>query len=170
MEHQPEEPEEQEQPAAAHPLMSEAFEKALRDGDVGEMRRLLDGGESVNCVHQHGTTPIMLALFRRELAIIQLLAERGADLSMVDNVNWSLLHIAALGGGRECIEWVLDNTTIDVNSTSHLGETPLMMSLDSNELEAAKLLVENGANLFLKKIMVYVSSMSMSRMILMKLF
>jgi hypothetical protein len=127
---QQQEAEEQEQPAAAHPLMSVAFKKALRDDDLGEVGRLIDDGESVNCVNQNtGSTPIMLALFRRELAIIQMLAERGADLSMVDNEGLNLLHNAALGGDRECTEWVFASTTIDVNATVQLGETPLMMSL-----------------------------------------
>jgi ankyrin repeat protein len=63
----------------------------------------------------------------------------------------NLLHDAAFVGNREGIEWVLANTTIDVNSTtSTKGETPIMGPLYYNDLDTSKLLIERGANLFLK--------------------
>jgi hypothetical protein len=45
---------------------------------------------------------------------------------------------------------VFDNTTIDVNSTTSSGETPIMLSIERNKLDVCKLLIEKGANLFLK--------------------
>jgi hypothetical protein len=60
------------------------------------------------------------------------------------------LHYAAIADGRDCIEWVLANTTIDVNSPTTSGETPIMKFLESGQLGGSKLLVEKGANLFMK--------------------
>jgi hypothetical protein len=57
---------------------------------------------------------------------------------------------AAWGGNGDCIEWVFANTTIDVNATTSSGKTPIMWSLDNNTLDASKLLIERGANLFMK--------------------
>jgi ankyrin repeat protein len=56
----------------------------------------------------------------------------------------------AMGDNRECTEWVFDNTTIDVNSTTSSGETPIMLSIERNKLDVCKLLIEKGANLFMK--------------------
>jgi hypothetical protein len=45
---------------------------------------------------------------------------------------------------------VLANTSIDVNSTTNIGNTPIWFASTNDHLDAAKLLVESGANLFLK--------------------
>jgi hypothetical protein len=45
---------------------------------------------------------------------------------------------------------VLANISIDVNSTNNYGTTPITWALNYNELDAGKLLVEKGANLFKK--------------------
>jgi hypothetical protein len=44
----------------------------------------------------------------------------------------------------------LSNTTIDVNSTEIIGRTPIKITLMKNMLDAGMLLVEKGANLFMK--------------------
>jgi ankyrin repeat protein len=85
------------------------------------------------------------------LHVVQMLADRGADLSMVDNEGWNLLHYAAIGCDCQCIEWVFANTMIVVNSiTTDQGETPIMHSLQRNNLKTSKLLIERGAYLFMK--------------------
>jgi hypothetical protein len=113
---------------------------ACFSGDEDEVVRLLDDGESVNCaVSSSGATPIMLAMLYKRLRVVQALAYRGADFTMVNAVGWNLLHYAAFNGSRECI-----------NSTTMKGETPIMFSLIYNDLNEANILVEKGANLFLK--------------------
>jgi hypothetical protein len=122
---------------------------ACLSGGVDEVVKLLKK-ESVNGVDSTGATPIMLAIMYNRLHIVQVLADRGADLTMVDDDGLSLLHHAAYIGCRESINWVLANTTIDVNSTRTDVATPIMFSIKYNSLDEAKLLVEKGANLFLK--------------------
>jgi ankyrin repeat protein len=126
------------------------MDDACYDGFVGKVEKLLDAGESVNSVNDLGQTPIMSALMYNDLHIFQVLADRGAALTMVSNKKANLLHYAAYSGYPECINWVLANTTIDINSTTTEGITPIMFSLMRNELNGAKFLVEKGANLFMK--------------------
>jgi hypothetical protein len=147
---QHDEPEEQQPPPAAHPAMSTGLKNACYHGDVGEIRSLLDDGESVNCVTTVGNTPIVLAMRFTHLHVVQMLADKGADLTMVDNEGLNLLHNAADVGNVDCLKWVLANTTIDVNSTINDGETSIAISLFYQKLDAAKYLIENGANLFMK--------------------
>jgi ankyrin repeat protein len=122
---------------------------AIYHGNVGKVRRLLDSGEDENGV-VGGITPIMTALYHGNMSVVRLLHERGADLSMVTDNRSNTLHIAARGGDVECINYVLANTTIDVNSTNNHGTTPIRYALAYDKLDAAKLLVEKGANLFKK--------------------
>jgi ankyrin repeat protein len=115
---------------------------------------LLDAGKDVNCVDTFDTTPIMWALDGGQLLAAIMLFGRGADLSRVNNYGSNLLH-SAVAGGRECIEWVLANTSIDVNSAANNGSTPIRSALINNRLDVAKLLVERGANPFMKVIKGY---------------
>jgi ankyrin repeat protein len=122
---------------------------AIRDGRVEDVRRLLDAGEDVNGVDPGGTNHVMVALHNGQLAVVRLLHSRGAVLSRVYFRGRNALHGAAIGGSVDCIEWVLDNTTIDVNSTDNDGTTPIMVTIH-DDLMASNLLVERGANLFLR--------------------
>ena len=61
-----------------------------------------------------------------------------------------MLIYAANGGNVECIKWAFANTTIDVNSTNNYGVTALFSAVFYDRLEAAKFLVEKGANPFIK--------------------
>jgi hypothetical protein len=71
-------------------------------------------------------------------------------LSIVDNDGENLLHYAVRSGSNECVNWLLDNSAIDVNSAANDDNTPMMKALRQNWLDIAKLLVERGANLFMK--------------------
>ena len=122
---------------------------ACIDGDVVAIVRQLDAGKSVNCADDDGATSITWAIFYCHLDAVVMLAERGADLSRVDSHDgWNLFHLAARGGDCRCINWVLANTNIDINSTDNDGYTPIWWAIDYDNLDAGKLLVEKGANLF----------------------
>jgi hypothetical protein len=123
-----------------------AMYNACVNGRVDEVRRLLDAGGDVNGFMNW--TPVMDALRNGHIAVVRLMHDRGADLSRVDGSGRIVLHKAASGGNVECIEFVLAVTTIDVNSTNNFGTTPIMNAM--SRLEASKLLVERGANLFAK--------------------
>jgi ankyrin repeat protein len=104
----------------------------------------------VNSTDDDGTTPVMEAFCNGELEAAKVLVERGSDLLCVDNDGWNALHYAAEGGDLDCVEWLLANAAIDVNSVDLFGEASIAKALSSNELNAANLLVEKGANLFMK--------------------
>jgi ankyrin repeat protein len=102
-------------------VMGDAMERACREGDVETIVRLLDAGKNLNCVSGEDITPIMFALWHGQLNTAIMLAGRGADLSTVDGAGWTALHCSSHGGNRQCIEWVLANTTIDINSSNNEG-------------------------------------------------
>jgi hypothetical protein len=129
-------------------VMSDPLEQACKHGNISKIITLL--GKDVNSVNTEGWTPIMVALRRRNLQVVKLLVSRGADLGVVTSNGWNVLHFAARGGDRECIHWVLHNTSITVNSVDNGGDTPIIDALDYGRQQAAELLVEKGANLFLK--------------------
>jgi hypothetical protein len=131
-------------------VMNDDMEEACQGGDVESNNSLLDEGKSVNCLDSDGLTPIMLALKYCHIEAVIMLAGRGADLSRITNGGWNMLHFATLGGARDCVKWVLANTTININTTTNIGNTPIYLAANDSNIDAAKLLVEKGANLFLK--------------------
>jgi ankyrin repeat protein len=104
----------------------------------------------VNSVSHIGWTPVMHALWNGKKRAAKALFKRGADLSRLSYRGWNTLHIAAEGGDQECVKWVLAKTSINVNSTANRGRTAIGCALNNNKSRVGKLLVEKGANLFLK--------------------
>jgi ankyrin repeat protein len=131
--------------------MEELMVTACRNGNAKEVNRLFDAGwlEDVNGVDIGGWTYIMEALQAGQWAVVELLHAKGADLSRVTGSGFNMLHHAASGGNVECIELVLANTPIDVNSKDDYGDMPIIFTINDS-LMASNLLVERGANLFLK--------------------
>jgi ankyrin repeat protein len=130
---------------------------ACQAGDVKSIISLLDAGKSVNCVSAAGMTPITLALHYGRFNAVIMLARRGADLSRVDNDGWNVLYHASQGGDCECIEWVLANTSIDINNSTDIqGDTPIMSAICYARLDAAKLLLRGVPTSSKRTIMVQV--------------
>jgi hypothetical protein len=148
--HQHDELEEGQEPPADHPEMNRSLRNACFNGRVDDVRLLLDAGEDVNG-RVYGSTLVMRSLNSGHVAVAKLLHARGAELSRLDSDNsgWNLLHFAANGGNFECIGWMLANTTIGINSTTTTGDTPILRSLRYHYLNARKLLIEKGSNLFM---------------------
>jgi hypothetical protein len=144
------EEEEDDDPLVMNDGGATGMRTACADGDVDWIVSLLDGGKSVNCVNDYGETPITMALRNGHVEAVIMLVGRGADLSWITNIGWNMLHNAAFGGDRDCIEWVLANTMININTTYNNGYTPINIAVYNRHIDVAKLLVERGANLFLK--------------------
>jgi ankyrin repeat protein len=129
------------------PTASGEMKRAVDANDTGKIIILVDAGESPNSVDELGHTIVMRALLKGKLEAAKALFEKGADLLWVSDYGATALHYAARGGDVDCIEWVYTKTTLDVNSTSTDGGTPVMRAIWNGRLEAAKELLKRGANL-----------------------
>jgi hypothetical protein len=138
-------------PPVDRPDMSHEMMVASKKGDAQAIVRLVAGGEDVNCVDDRLLTPVVRVLAcGYGLDVVKALIDIGADLSIVNNEDYNVIHCAASGGNIECIDYMLANTTFDIDSSHNNGPTPLTLSLMKGHYEASKFLVEKGANLFAK--------------------
>ena len=64
----------------------------------------------------------------------------------MQNKNTSLLHLAAHGGHKEVVEFLLAEGS-NVNSKSRHGKTPLHSAAMKGHLGVVEILVRNGADL-----------------------
>jgi uncharacterized protein len=91
-------------------------------------------------------SPLMLAAFRGQKGLVELLIWRDAD---VNKTGWTPLHYAASGGHAAIAKLLLDHSAY-IDAESPNGTTPLMMAAMYGTPDVVKLLIDEGADATLK--------------------
>lgn len=92
---------------------------------------------------------LMDCVKNKDLKKLQELHLRGADLTVLDQSGWSLLHHAVSAGSKDMVRYILDNAPselIDVTEKLH-GETVLHQAASLCHRTICHYLVEAGASL-----------------------
>jgi ankyrin repeat protein len=153
---------------SANPDGETALMTAISGGDFSVVELLVNAGANVNTVEKfHNQTPLMYAAAanRNASKMVKLLLSKGADVKpralysdwpsqvtsepraqyrSVGGLN-ALLY-AARNGCYPCVEDLIA-AGADVNLPTPEGITPLMIALDNQHNDVAKLLMDKGANL-----------------------
>ncbi|MDI1245616.1 MAG: ankyrin repeat domain-containing protein [Rhodoferax sp.] len=90
--------------------------------------------------------PLMLAALKGEKELCQLMIQKGAD---VNKPGWAPLHYAATNGHLEVVRLLLDEHAY-IDAASPNNTTPLMMAAQYGTPAAVKLLLEAGADPWLR--------------------
>ncbi len=153
---------------SANPDGETALMTAISGGDISVVQLLVDAGANVNTVEKfHNQTPLMYAAAanRNASKMVKLLLSKGADVkpralysdwpSQVTSEprtqyrsvgGLTALLYAARNGCYPCVEDLIA-AGADVNVPTPEGITPLMIALDNEHNDVAKLLMDKGANL-----------------------
>src|SRR5579863_9746473 len=140
---------------------------AIKTGELPAIEMLIKAGANVNNVEKfHNQTPLMWAADAPKNAgeIVKLLLSKGASVkpralyrdweSQITSEpraqyrpvgGLTALLYAARGGCYDCVE-ALIGAGADVNLPTPEGVTPLMLALDNDHNDVAKLLLDRGAN------------------------
>ena len=140
---------------------------AIKTGDLPIVQMLINADANVNTVEKlHKQTPLMYAAAAEKNAgeIVKLLLSKGADVKPRSlSYDWpshiseeprvqyhpfgglTALLYAARDGCYECVEALIAKGA-DVNVPTPEGVTPLMIALDNDNNDIAKLLLDHGAN------------------------
>ncbi len=138
---------------------------AASTGVVDVAQLLLDAGANVNAIEEwRGQTALIWAASNGHGPMAKLLIEHGANVSLrAASTDWGSqittepraqyrptggltpLLYAARSGCEECITAILD-AGADVDFPTPEAITPLMVAIDNYRYDAAKLLLERGAN------------------------
>ncbi len=120
---------------------------AAHFGHLDTMRLLLDRGADASVVSRHpvGATPLIAALFGRQVEAARMLIERGADVDTKrggkgwPRAGWSPLHYAAAYGFVDIVALLLERgASSDARDDS--GSSPLDVAREAGQEEAAGLL------------------------------
>jgi ankyrin repeat protein len=119
---------------------------AVYEGDVAEVRRLLDAGADVTLANKYGATPMSLAAEVGHAEILTLLLEAGADADSPNPEGQTALMAVARTGNVEAARALLDHgATIDARE-GWGGQTALMWASARRHPEMMDLLISHGAD------------------------
>jgi ankyrin repeat protein len=117
-------------------------------GRPDAVQRALDASRDLLDAHgADGHTPLGLACFFGASAVVRLLLERGADVSVAaaNEMRVQPLHAAVAGRDAEVVALLLARGA-DVNARQQVGYTPLMGAAGAGREDLVDLLLAHGAD------------------------
>uniref|UniRef100_A0A183EC13 ANK_REP_REGION domain-containing protein n=1 Tax=Gongylonema pulchrum TaxID=637853 RepID=A0A183EC13_9BILA len=98
---------------------------ATFNGNWDFVELLLKSNASPNVRNKQGMTAAHWAALSGHSEVLKLLAANGVDLRLRDQHIRTVLHYAALSGDMDTVNFVLEKTTIPIDSRCSVGYTPL---------------------------------------------
>ena len=123
---------------------SDVADAAMR-GDTATVRRLLQKASDVNAPQVDGATALHWAVYRDDLAMVDLLIRAGARPSVTNRAGMSPLAMAALYGSPQIVDRLL-KAGADAKAVGPSGETMVMYAARNGRPDTIRLLVEAGAD------------------------
>ena len=121
---------------------------------------LYDNNANLNLQNMHGTTPLMVSVWRKEddtfydIRIIRNLLDKGADPNAAtNNSRTTALHSISIAGNNPFVSLLLTKKYLaNINQQNINGSTALMLAVEFEHLDTVKILLENGADPNIKNI------------------
>ncbi|XP_071115855.1 uncharacterized protein [Haliotis cracherodii] len=130
--------------ATPSPADCEDLSDASRWGNLKKVKRLLSQGVDVNC-RWWSWTPVMRAAYEGHRDLVELLVSEGADVSVVDEYDYNILHYACAGGDLETVKFVLSLHVVDIDARGNNGRTAADEARLRGHTRVVDLLVSRGA-------------------------
>jgi len=101
--------------------------QAAADGDLEQVRTLLDQGEEINSADNDGDTPLSMAAMYGHEVVVELLLGRGAEVDCVNNNQETPLLFAASEGYTAVVHLLLKKDA-EVDCANSEEDTPLSIA------------------------------------------
>lgn len=132
---------------ATQPDGTTALAWAAHWDDLETADLLIRAGAEVNTANQYGVTPLSLASANGSGAMVEKLLQAGANPNVAKPTGETPLLVAARSGSAGALQLLLAHGA-DVNAKeSWRGQTALMWAVAEQHVEAARVLVERGADI-----------------------
>lgn len=119
---------------------------AVNEGSIkGTKAVLQEGSVDVDQGTPKGRTPLMLAASKGYTRIIRLLLDRGADLTIANEIGDTALHNSADHGHVPATKMLM-KAGADLEAANIGGATPLHLAAHEGQAEVMSALIEAGAN------------------------
>jgi ankyrin repeat protein len=117
-------------------------------GDLARVKSLIEEGANVNAENLKGDAPIDIAMMSNRKDVVELLIEKGAELSM---------HVAAYLGDIDKVKSFIETGTSVNVELGRGGRTPLYLAVKNKHKDVAKLLIDKGADVSSIHLLYYAS-------------
>ncbi|XP_027724368.1 2-5A-dependent ribonuclease [Vombatus ursinus] len=118
--------------------------QAVKEGNIGWVQELLEGGEDINVQVEGGWTPLHNAVKEGHKNIVQLLLEKGADAHIKKDNGATPFIVAGIVGNVELLKLFLSKGA-NINEYDNHGFTAFMEAACYGQVDALEFLYENGA-------------------------
>jgi ankyrin repeat protein len=140
--------------AQVPPLHSEAaaytgLHAAAWQGDLPRLQQLVasEGKQILNARDPYGRTPLHVATFARQRAVIRALAQAGADLNLMESDRYDAVTIASVADDEESLQVLLQLGAKAGQTTSRYDGTALIAAAHLGHDGVVRQLIAAGAPL-----------------------
>ena len=128
------------------PYSPDIFE-ACRKGDLATVEQIYNSDlPIINSEDQKGFTPLIIAVYNNQPAIVKFLLDKGASPEMPDLSGNSALMGVCFKGYKDIVAMLLA-AGINVNQRNGNGATALTFAATFGHLEIAEMLLQKGADI-----------------------
>ncbi len=125
---------------------------ATYNNDVTTVKALIDAGADVNIQDELDNNPFLYAGAEGNIDILKLANQAGADPTLTNRYGGTALIPASEHGYVDIVNYLLEQTTMDVNHVNNLGWTALMEAIilgdgGEKQQEMVKVLLAHGADM-----------------------
>ena len=138
--------------------------KAIRSKNIYLIKEILKTIKDENeLINDSKMTPFhyIFGNFDKELAKSKIIANLFFNkcsnniLNHIGNEEWGAIHVATIRQSYQCLKWIIHQNKNNkskkqflINLRGKENWTPLHLSLNANNIQITKLLIENGGNVF----------------------
>ena len=119
---------------------------------VHTMQRLIDDGANVNAINNRGLTALLKACAYRQMDVVKVLLDSGADPAIADKIGYSSLHAAVDGRCSLDTLQALINHGAYIDAKRKDGTNALLRACNTGQSESVLFLLQAGADVNIVKL------------------
>ncbi|MCJ1264014.1 hypothetical protein MMC22_003885 [Lobaria immixta] len=128
-------------------MYGSALQAACYSGNTEVVESLLTRGADINARGGDYGYPIIAATYESNIQVVEMLVKHGVDVNVRGaEDNTPVLVLAGYGLPKETMELLLDHGA-EIDATDDRGNTALISTASSGDMEGLELLLKRGANI-----------------------
>lgn len=131
------------------PMFGDAIHRLSYQGNLDKVKELVTKDPKI--IHavdkDYGATPFIWAVAGGKKDVISFLVEKGADINAMEPTKTTALHVAAMNGHTEIVQYLVSFPHCKADVAANDGNTPLINAAYQGHKEICRLLVSKKAKL-----------------------